>query len=217
MKEGMSPSHCQTLSILPNWITPSMPLYAPSAIRPHTSTMLSWSAQFLKSQLLTTIPYPTSDFTGQTVIVTGSNTGLAFEAANHIVRLGAHKIILGVRTVSKGEAAAQSIVQRCNVPKARVEVWQLDMGDTKSIKTFAKRAEGLERLDAAVLNAGILTNKYATVDGLESHVAVNVVGTMLLACLLLPKLRAAAEQTSLRGRLTIVGSDLMCVQQHYAI
>lgn len=173
--------------------------------------MLAWTATFVKSQLFTSIPYPTSDFSGQTVIVTGSNTGLGLEAARHIVRLGAAKVILAVRTVSKGEKAAQSIVDSCSIPKSTVEVWQLDMSDHDSIKAFAKRTEGLERLDAMILNAGILTSNWETYAGVESHLAVNVIGTLLLSTLLLPALRQSAKRTGLRGRLTIIGSDMMYI------
>jgi len=173
--------------------------------------MLSWTAQFLKSQLLTAVPVPTSDFSHQTVIVTGSNTGLGLEAARRITRLGASKVILAVRTPFKGESAAADIVQSCNVPKSTLEVWKLDMSDYDSIKAFAKRAEGLDRLDAAVLNAGILTNKLEKYNGIESHIAVNVIGSLLLTTLLLPKLRQSARLTGQRGRLTVVGSDTMYI------
>jgi retinol dehydrogenase 12 len=55
----------------------------------------------LYSQLLVKIPEQTSDFTNQTVIVTGSNTGLGLEAARLLLRLNASKVILAVRTISK--------------------------------------------------------------------------------------------------------------------
>lgn len=42
---------------------------------------------FFKSQLLTKLPYPSKKFTGQTLIVTGSNVGIGLEAARHFVRL----------------------------------------------------------------------------------------------------------------------------------
>jgi len=170
---------------------------------------LGWTGGFLKSQLLTSIPKPTATFSGQTVIVTGSNTGLGREAARQIVGLGAAKVIIAVRTVTKGEAAAQDIVKSCGVPKATVEVWQLDMSDPESVKSFAMRASSLKRLDAALLNAGILTSKWDTVGGVESHVAVNVIGALLLTCLLLPIMRQSAAHTGVRGRLSIVGSDMM--------
>ena len=57
--------------------------------------------KFLKEQLLTTLPYPQESAAGQTVIVTGANVGLGFEAARHFVRLGAAKVILAVRDQQK--------------------------------------------------------------------------------------------------------------------
>ena len=163
----------------------------------------------LYSQLLVTIPSQTSDFTNQTVIVTGSNTGLGLEAARLLVRLNASKVILAVRTISKGEAAAKSIISTCNVPASRVEVWQLDMSNKDSIVAFAKRAATLDRLDAAILNAGVFNFKRNDIDGVEAHLAVNVIGATLLELLLLPTLQKSASRTGLRGRLTLVGSDMM--------
>jgi len=37
---------------------------------------MSYLSMFFHSQLFVKIPYPTSDFSGQTIIVTGANTGL---------------------------------------------------------------------------------------------------------------------------------------------
>ncbi|KAK4926264.1 hypothetical protein LTR49_006736 [Elasticomyces elasticus] len=173
------------------------------------SEKMGWMGGLLRSQLLVKIPYPTCDLAGQTVIVTGSNTGLGLEAARHVARLGASKVILAVRTVSKGEAAAENILKSCKVPKSNIEVWQLDMSNTASIKAFSDRASKLKRLDAAILNAGILTENWEVLNSMESTIAVNAVGTMLLTTLLLPTLRQSAAKTGLRGRLSIVGSDIM--------
>jgi NAD(P)-dependent dehydrogenase (short-subunit alcohol dehydrogenase family) len=163
----------------------------------------------LYSQLFVHIPSQTSDFTNQTIIVTGSNTGLGLEAARLLVHLNASKIILAVRTLSKGEAAAASIAKTCNVPTSRLEVWQLDVSNKASITAFAERAAALDRLDAAILNAGVFNFKRADIDSVEAHLAVNVIGATLLELLLLPVLQRSAAHTGLRGRLTLVGSDMM--------
>jgi len=173
---------------------------------------MPYGLTLIQSQLFARIPYPTSDFTGQTVIVTGSNTGLGLEAARHLVRLGA-KVVLGVRTLSKGEAAAADIVRTCDTSADRVAVWQLNMSDHDSIKAFAERASTLDRLDAVILNAGVLSMKWSEIGGVESHIAVNVIGTVLLELLLLPTLQRSAKTTGQPGRMTVVGSDLMYVAQ----
>jgi len=170
---------------------------------------MPYALTLLHSQLIASIPYPTSSFANQTIIVTGSNTGLGLEASRHLVRLGA-KVILAVRTPSKGQAAANDILESCkNASADRVEVWQLDMGNHDSIKAFAKRAATLQRLDAVALNAGVLSSNWSEINGVESHIAINVIGTVLLELLLLPILQRSAKSTGQRGRMTIVGSDLM--------
>lgn len=166
---------------------------------------------FLKSQLFTRLPYPTSDFSGQTVIITGSNTGLGLEAARHIVRLGAAKVILAVRTVAKGEAAAKDIIQSTNAKKNTIEVWELNLSDYKSVKAFNARVQALERLDALIQNAGILTSNFSLVEDNESHITINVISSALIGLGVLPKLKETSKAFNVNTRLTFVGSDLLYV------
>src|SRR6185436_1594402 len=93
---------------------------------------------FVASHLFWRPPVPTHKFTGQTIIVTGSNTGMGLEAARHFVHLDAAKVILGGRTLSKGEAAKTSIEQTTG-KKGVVEVWELDMARYASVQAFAVR------------------------------------------------------------------------------
>lgn len=72
---------------------------------------LSWTLNFLYSQLFVRPGYPAHSFADQVAIVTGSNTGLGLEAARHLVRLDAKKVILAVRNTSKGDVAKVSIEQ----------------------------------------------------------------------------------------------------------
>lgn len=161
---------------------------------------------FIKSQW-TTLPYPTHDFTSQTIIVTGANTGLGLEAARHFVRLGASKVILGCRSIAKAEAAIRDIESTTSITGV-CEAWQLDLSRYDSVKEFTRKAEGLERLDVVVENAGIVAGKFEEVGGTESTVAVNVVGTFLMALNLLPVLRKSAKKTNIEGRLVIVTSEV---------
>ena len=162
---------------------------------------------FMRSQLFVTPPYPKHDFSGQTVIVTGSNVGLGLEAARHFTRLNAAKVILGVRDLGKGDKAKESIeasTKRQNV----VEVWQLDLASYDSVKKFASKAQELDRLDVVVENAGIATDKYRLLEDNESTITVNVVSTVLLALLLLPKLQETATKFHVQPHLVIVSSEV---------
>lgn len=124
---------------------------------------------FLWEQLFFTPRYPEKSRAGQTIIVTGSNTGLGLEAAKHFTRLGAEKIIVAVRNLGKGEAAKKTIeesTQRLDV----VEVWSVDLSSHESIKQFAKKVERLKRLDALVENAGVAAGTFYTIEGNEANI-----------------------------------------------
>lgn len=147
-------------------------------------------------------------FAGKTIIVTGANVGLGFEAAVKFVAKGASKVILGVRNISKGENAAKQVEQRTG-RKGVTEVWQVDLGDYGSVKSFAEKVKGLERVDAVVLNAGVYQGAYETSKyGWEQSLQVNTLSTALLALLLLPTLKAQKGKLPAgeKAVLEIVGS-----------
>ncbi len=52
---------------------------------------------------------PPGCLSSQTVIITGANTVLGLGAARHILSLGISKVILGVYTISKGNAGKLDI------------------------------------------------------------------------------------------------------------
>jgi retinol dehydrogenase 12 len=165
--------------------------------------------QFLRGQLLQTPPLPTTDLTGQTIIVTGANTGLGLECAKHLVRLNVSTLILACRSIDKGEAAKQLLLSK---PKSRtvkmtIEVWSLDMSSYASVLSFGDRCQNsLHRLDGVVENAGISQPTYMLAEDNESTITVNVISTFLLALLLLPQLCESAARHGKMGHLTIVGS-----------
>ncbi|KAL5325283.1 hypothetical protein ACEPPN_006408 [Leptodophora sp. 'Broadleaf-Isolate-01'] len=169
---------------------------------------MGWLASFFYSQFFVTLPKPTKDFTGQTCIVTGSNTGLGLEAARHLSRLNATLVILAVRNLAKGEVAKKNILASTNRPESSLEVWDLDMQSYGSIQAFCARASKLPQLDAVLENAGIMTKNFKIVGGYESTVTTNVIGTFLLALGLLPKLKQSAAEFNIQPRLSIVASDL---------
>lgn len=162
---------------------------------------------FFYDQLFIYLPYPIADHAGKTIIVTGSNVGLGLEAARHFTRLNADKVILGVRNLEKGEAAKKSI-EETTKRLGIVEVWPLDLGSYESTKLFSQKAEGLKRLDAVVENAGVLTEKYSTMEDNETTITTNVISTFLLGLSILPKLRETAMKFNTRPHLSIVSSEV---------
>lgn len=82
---------------------------------------------------------PTIDqvnLTGRIVCVTGANTGLGFEAAIHLLRLNPAKLIIGVRSLEKGNAAKDRMMLRVPEYKGEIAVEELDLGKS-SILTFS--------------------------------------------------------------------------------
>lgn len=118
---------------------------------------------------------------------------------------GLARLIMAVRTVSKGEDAAKQL--RKAHPEAEVLVWELNMSSYASIKDFAERCAKSYHIDIAILNASVLQGEFVRCQtGHEESVQVNYLSTTLLAILLLPTLKGTKQHPSL-GRLTIVSSN----------
>ncbi|KAF1936221.1 NAD(P)-binding protein [Clathrospora elynae] len=164
--------------------------------------------RFFHSQFFVTPPKPTANFTGKTVIVTGSNVGLGKEAARHFTALNASTVILAVRSLEKGEVARTDIETSTN-RKDVVKVMQLDMSSYQSVLDFASKAsKELERVDIAVLNAGVNRGVWEVFEQDESTITVNVVSTFLLAFALLPKMKETSQKFNTRPTLTVVSSEV---------
>ena len=150
----------------------------------------------------------TKTCSGGTYIVTGANGGLGFETARHLVRLEARKVIIAVRNVPAGEAAKAEI-ETATKTRNVVEVWSLDLASYESVKAFAKRSiDKLDRIDALIENAGVALDKWVTAEGNESSITINVLGTLLLGVLLLPKMMESAQRFNILPHLVIVTSEV---------
>jgi len=123
--------------------------------------------------------------TGKTVLITGANSGLGFEAAKVLARKDA-TVVLAVRDTVKGEAAAAAI--RAAVPAARLEITQLDLANLASIRQFAAGfVQAHSRLDIQINNAGVMAiPRRTTADGFEMQFGTNHLGHFALTGLLLP-------------------------------
>ena len=121
---------------------------------------------------------------GRVVIVTGSSSGIGFEAARALVNKNA-KVIIAVRNTEKGIAAANKIKTANN--SADVEFMLLDLARLDSIHQFANNFKGkYNRLDLLINNAGVMIPPYSkTSDGFELQFGTNHLGHFALTGLLI--------------------------------
>ncbi|KAJ5834365.1 Short-chain dehydrogenase/reductase SDR [Penicillium robsamsonii] len=156
----------------------------------------------------------TTSLRGKAGIVTGSNTGLGYQASAQLLNLGLSHLILAVRSIPKGEVARKSLL--ASLPASAkppvVEIWQLDLGSYASITAFVdclKRSD--IQIDFALLNAGVANFNF-TINQPTSHessIQINWLSTALLTLLLLPELDRQAANNLNRARpvISIVGSE----------
>ncbi len=104
------------------------------------------------------------DLSGKTVIVTGGNSGIGYEAALQFARKNA-TTILACRSLDKANTAAGQIVT--SYPGSIVEVMTLDLSSLASVRSFVDAFHKSNRkLEVLVNNAGVMALPYRkTVDG----------------------------------------------------
>ncbi len=127
------------------------------------------------------------DQTGRTAVITGANTGLGYETATALAAHGA-RVVLAVRNLDKGKAAADLIVRR--YPGADVSVQELDLSSLDSVRAAAAQLRaGHDRIDLLINNAGVMmTPRQSTADGFELQFGTNHLGHFALTGLLLDRM-----------------------------
>lgn len=90
------------------------------------STLYGVSALLISNTFINLpIPHPNPELSSQTFIVTGANAGLRYESCLHLSRLGVGKLIMAVRTTSKGDDARQRLLDETGRDESSIEVWQI--------------------------------------------------------------------------------------------
>ena len=126
---------------------------------------------------------------GRTVVITGANSGIGYEAARQLAAKGAH-VVLACRDQAKGRGAIESITAA--QPSASVELMELDLADLGSIRRFAAAAlAACPALHVLCNNAGVMAIPHRTTgDGFEMQFGTNHLGHFALTGLLLERLLA---------------------------
>ena len=129
------------------------------------------------------------DLSNKTIVVTGGNSGIGYEAALEFARKRA-KVILACRDLGKARTAAAEIT--ASSPTADVEVMALDLSSLASIRGFADAFHMRHQaLHVLCNNAGVMAIPYRlTADGFEMQFGTNHLGHFALTGLLLDRLLA---------------------------
>jgi NAD(P)-dependent dehydrogenase (short-subunit alcohol dehydrogenase family) len=132
------------------------------------------------------------DLSDKTIVVTGANSGIGFEAARVFAARHAD-VVLACRSLERGHAAQTRILAES--PGARLELLALDLGSLASVRQFAQRLnESRGQLHVLVNNAGLMAiPRTLTQDGFEMQLGVNHFGHFALTGLLLPRLLASRD------------------------
>jgi NAD(P)-dependent dehydrogenase (short-subunit alcohol dehydrogenase family) len=122
---------------------------------------------------------------GKVIIITGSNSGLGFEAAKVLSQKDA-TVIMAVRNLEKGKEAIAKI--QSENTNAKLELMQLDLSDLNSVRSFSEAFHSkYSRLDILMNNAGVMfpPKREGTKQGFEIQFGTNHLGHFALTGLLL--------------------------------
>lgn len=118
-------------------------------------------------------------------IITGANGSIG-QALTEAIAAQGHAVIMACRNLSKAQPVQQRIIEKTGNPDITLQ--PLDLASFASIMRFAEQLSQ-ESITIQVLlnNAGVMNQHYSqTVEGFESTIGVNYIGTVLLTRLLLP-------------------------------
>ncbi len=133
---------------------------------------------------------------GRTFVITGSNSGIGFEAARDLFGRGAH-VVLAVRDTAKGHQAATRLTG-----PGTASVLRLDLADLDQVTAFATMLLGRSAdhgpVAALVCNAGLMGGPLLlTPQGFERQMATNHLGHAALVAALWPQLHADGSRVVL--------------------
>ena len=134
------------------------------------------------------------DLSGKTVVVTGANSGIGFEASNVFAEKGAH-VVMACRSLERGKSAMAEI--RSEVGAASLSLLELDLADLDSVRRFAEAfTDEYGSLHVLCNNAGVMAiPRDETAQGFEMQFGVNHLGHFALSALLFPLLRDTPGET----------------------
>jgi retinol dehydrogenase-13 len=127
---------------------------------------------------------------GKLCVVSGSTSGVGLSAVRRLARAGAD-IVLVCRNREKGEVVRQELVGEHGI---RVDIVLADYTDLDTVRRAAEELlDRYPRIDVLINSVGLhSTTRTVTRAGFESVFCVNHLGTFLLTCLLLDRMKQSA-------------------------
>lgn len=146
-----------------------------------------------------------ADQAGRTVLITGANSGIGFEAAKALVDKGAY-VVLACRSRLKADGAVDQIM--ADEPAGSVEILEMDLSDLASVEAGANAFLAKhDRLDVLINNAGLMAiPKRITDAGVEMQFAVNHLGHFALTGRVLDVL-ASSGTDAVPARVVTISSQ----------
>lgn len=168
-----------------------------------------------------------SNLKGKVAIVTGATSGIGYETARVLCKIGC-KVYMGCKSKSQGDLAKKEmLIQLGDQYAGQLVVKLLDLSAMKTVKAFADQFLALEsQLDFLILNAGTFgVPRKFTREGFEWHFGVNYLAHFYLTKLLFPLMIRQDEwvqsriivltcSARRRGRLWL--QDLEFKSRHYS-
>jgi len=162
-----------------------------------------------------------ADMTGKTVLITGANSGIGYQTAAGLLRLGA-QVVMVSRDPTRGEQTRSRLMEQTG--SQRVHVFLGDLASHESIRALAESfLQRAPRLEVIINNAGVIEpRRRLSHDGIEMTLAVNVVAPFLLTNLLLERLRESAPSrivnvsSAVQDKATLDLDDLQFEHRTYS-
>jgi NAD(P)-dependent dehydrogenase (short-subunit alcohol dehydrogenase family) len=152
------------------------------------------------------------------VLVTGANTGLGFETIKALYKTDkAYELIVGCRTISKGEAAIDSITKEVANSQSTLTAIEVDLSSDESISKAIQQIEHkFNRLDILINNGGagfdreIQSGDMTIRQAWNTSWDTNVAGTQVLTTAAIPLLLKSSDPRLMfvtSGTSTMAGTE----------